>query len=117
MNTPIEGKGQAGATPMIWRLFLAVVLLVVLVGGIVGFNMFRGKMIAGYFASMQPPPVTVSTVEVEPVTWHPGLEAIGTAQSNSGVDLAVETAGSSRTSCSTPMTRSRPASTSCRSTT
>jgi len=78
---------------MIWRLFLAVVLLVVVVGGIVGFNMFRGKMIAGYFASMQPPPVTVSTVEVEPVTWRPGLEAIGTAHSNSGVDLAVETAG------------------------
>ena len=37
--------------------------------------------------------MTVSTVEVEPVTWRPGLEAIGTAHSNSGVDLAVETAG------------------------
>ena len=57
---------------MIWRLFLAVVLLVVVVGGIVGFNLFRDKMIAGYFAGMQPPPVTVSTVEVEPVTWKPG---------------------------------------------
>ena len=78
---------------MIWRLFLAVILLVVLVGGIVGFNMFRDSMIAGYFASMQPPPVTVSTVEVEPVTWYPGIEAIGTAHSNSGVELAVETAG------------------------
>ena len=29
---------------------------------------------------MQPPPVTVSTVEVEPITWRPGLEAIGTAR-------------------------------------
>jgi membrane fusion protein (multidrug efflux system) len=78
---------------MIWRLFLAVVLLVVIVGGIVGFNMFRDNMIAGYFASMQPPPVAVSTVEVEPATWYPGLEAIGTAHSNSGVELAVETGG------------------------
>lgn len=78
---------------MIWRLFLAVVLLVVIVGGIVGFNMFRARMIEGYFASMQPPPVTVSTVEVEPITWRPGLEAIGTAHSNSGVELAVELAG------------------------
>lgn len=78
---------------MIWRLPLAVILLGVIVGGIVWFNMFRDKMIAGYFASMQPPPVTVSTVEVEPTTWHPGLEAIGTAHSNSGVELAVETAG------------------------
>ncbi len=78
---------------MIWRLFLAVVLLVVIVGGIVGFNMFRASMIEGYFASMQPPPVAVSTVEVEPITWRPGLEAIGTAHSNTGVALAVETAG------------------------
>ncbi len=78
---------------MIWRLVVAVVLLVVVVGGIIGFNLFRDKMIAGYFASMTPPPVTVSTVEVEPGTWHPGLEAIGTAHSESGVELAVETAG------------------------
>lgn len=78
---------------MIWRLLLAVVLLVVVVGGIVGFNMFRAKMIAGYFASMQPPPVTVSTVDVEPVTWKPGLEAIGTARAAQGVELAVETGG------------------------
>ena len=78
---------------MIWRLLLAVVLLVVVVGGIVGFNMFRAKMIAGYFAGMQPPPVTVSTVDVEPITWKPGLEAIGTAGAAQGVELAVETAG------------------------
>ena len=78
---------------MIWRLLLAVVLLVVVVGGIVGFNMFRAKMIAGYFAGMQPPPVVVSTVDVEPVTWKPGLEAIGTARAAQGVELAVETAG------------------------
>jgi membrane fusion protein (multidrug efflux system) len=78
---------------MIWRLLVAIVVLGVIVGGIVGFNLFRDKMIAGFFASMQPPPVTVSTVEVEPETWHPGLEAIGTAHSIQGVELAVETAG------------------------
>ena len=78
---------------MIWRLLLAVVLLVVVVGEIVGFNMFRAKMIAGYFAGMQPPPVVVSTADVEPITWKPGLEAIGTAGAAQGVDLAVETSG------------------------
>lgn len=78
---------------MIWRLVLAVIVLGVIVGGIVGFNMFRDQMISGYFASMQPPPVTVSTIEVEPVTWQPGIEAIGTAHSNRGVALAVETPG------------------------
>ena len=50
---------------MIWRLIVAVVLLVVVVGGIVGFNMFRDQAIQGYFATMQPPPVTVSVIEAE----------------------------------------------------
>lgn len=78
---------------MFWRLVLAFVLLVAIVGGIVGFNLFRDKMIAGFFASRQPPPVAVSTVEVEPITWRPGLAAIGTARAKQGVELAVETAG------------------------
>ena len=78
---------------MIWRFILAVVLLGVVVGGIVGFNLFRDKMVAGYFAGMQPPPVTVSVVEAEPVTWRPGIEAIGTAAAMRGVDLGVEAEG------------------------
>lgn len=78
---------------MIKRLLIALVLLVVVVGGIVGFNLFRDNMIAGIFANMQPPPVTVATTEAKPVTWRPGVEAIGTASAASGVDLAVETGG------------------------
>ena len=78
---------------MIWRLLVAIVLLGVIVGGIVGFNLFRDKMIAGYFAGMTPPPVTVSTTTVEPVTWKPGIDAIGTARAAHGVELAVETSG------------------------
>jgi membrane fusion protein (multidrug efflux system) len=65
----------------------------VIVGGIVGFNLFRDKMIGEFFAGMQPPPVTVSTTTVEQITWKPGLEAIGTARALQGVELAVETSG------------------------
>lgn len=78
---------------MIWRFLLAVVLLVAVVGGIVGFNMFRDKMITGYFASMEPPPLTVSVIEAVPQTWTPGIEAVGTASALRGVDLGVEAAG------------------------
>jgi membrane fusion protein (multidrug efflux system) len=78
---------------MIKRLILAIVLLGLVVGGIVGFNMFRAKMISQFFAGQRPPPVTVSAIEVEPVTWRPGVEAIGTARAAHGVDLAVEAAG------------------------
>jgi len=78
---------------MWWRLLVALVALVVIVGGIVGFNLFRAKMIGEYFAGMTPPPVTVSVVEAEPVTWKPGIEAIGTARAAQGVSLASETSG------------------------
>lgn len=78
---------------MIWRLLLAVVAMVVVVGGIVGFNLFRDKMIAGFFAGMSPPPVTVSVIEAEPITWKPTIEAIGTAHALRGVDLGVEAGG------------------------
>lgn len=78
---------------MLKRLIAAVVLLGVIVGGIVGFNLFRAQMITEFFAGQQPPPVTVSVIEAEPVTWRPGVETIGTARADQGVDLAVEAAG------------------------
>ncbi len=78
---------------MIKRLIIAIILLTIVVGGIVGFNIFRANAIKGFFASRQPEPVAVSTIEVVPATWYPGIEAIGTARAAQGVDLGVETAG------------------------
>ena len=78
---------------MIKRFIIAVLLLGIVVGGIVGFNLFRANIIANVFANMQPPPVTVAVTEAETVTWRPGVEAIGTAGAARGVDLATETGG------------------------
>lgn len=78
---------------MIKRFIIAIVLLALIGGGIVGFNMFRDKAIQQYFATMKPPAATVSTVVVKPMAWTPGIEAIGTVSAVRGVDLTVETAG------------------------
>ncbi|WP_295807415.1 efflux RND transporter periplasmic adaptor subunit [uncultured Nitratireductor sp.] len=78
---------------MIKRLLIAIVLLAIVAGGIVGFNMFRDQAIQQYFADMPVPTVTVSTVEAEEASWTPAIEAIGTVNANQGVDLAVETTG------------------------
>lgn len=78
---------------VIKRLLIAIVLLVIVVGGIVGFNMFRDNAIDQFFADMPVAPTTVSTVEVEPATWTPGIQAIGTVGASRGVDLSVEIAG------------------------
>ena len=78
---------------MIKRLILAIILLGLIVGGVVGFNLFRDKMIGEFFAGRKPDPSQVSVVEAEPMTWRPGIEAIGTARAAQGVDLSVEDAG------------------------
>lgn len=78
---------------MIKRLLLAIVFLAIVVGGLVGFNLFRSKMIADFFANMPQKTMTVSTITVEPTVWTPGLEAIGSINASEGVDLTFEVAG------------------------
>lgn len=78
---------------MIKRFIIAIILLVIVCGGIVGFNIFREGAIKQYFATMKPPAATVSTTIVKPIEWTPGIEAIGTVSAVRGVDLTVETSG------------------------
>lgn len=78
---------------MFKRLFIAVVLLGLIVGGIVWFKFFRDEMIAQFLSGMVPPPTPVTTETVAPVTWEPGIEAVGTAIAASGVDLSIQSAG------------------------
>lgn len=78
---------------MIKRFIIAFILLVLVCGGIVGFNLFRDNAMQQFFATMKPPAATVSTTIVKPTEWRPGVEAIGTVSAVRGVDLTVETAG------------------------
>lgn len=78
---------------MIKRLIIAIILLGLIVGGLVWFNHFRAGMIAQFMANRVVPPVPVSTQAVTPVTWKPGIDAVGSAIAAQGVDLAVEAGG------------------------
>ncbi|WP_425350570.1 efflux RND transporter periplasmic adaptor subunit [Mesorhizobium wenxiniae] len=78
---------------MIKRFIIAFILLVLVCGSIVGFNLFRDNAMQQFFATMKPPAATVSTMIVKPTEWTPGVEAIGTVSAVRGVDLTVETAG------------------------
>lgn len=78
---------------MIKRFIIAIVFVAVVAGGIVGFNMFRDRMIADFFANMPATAYPVSTVNAESGEWQPGIEAIGTVYAARGIDLAVEAGG------------------------
>lgn len=72
---------------------VVIVLLVVVCGGLVGFNFMRDKGIAAFFANFPVKPATVSAVEVKPSSWNPVIEAIGTAKAAQGVDVASQASG------------------------
>src|SRR6266700_1462531 len=86
MNIVTEGhiKGQpigdtARKRPVrIVRWFIIVgLLLSLLVGGLVWFNYFRGKMITQFFASNKPPPASVSIAVANSETIPNLLTAVG----------------------------------------
>lgn len=78
---------------MIKRFLIALIFLVLVCGGIVGFNIFRDNAIKQFFANMPVATVPVSSQTVEPVSWTPNIEALGTVSASQGVDLTVESAG------------------------
>ena len=81
----------------IWRRTgvrsIILVLVVLFCALIVWFNFFRSKMIGQFFATMQAPTVTVSATKIEPTTWKPEIDAIGTLSAIQGVDVSTQVAG------------------------
>ncbi|WP_321334347.1 efflux RND transporter periplasmic adaptor subunit [Breoghania sp.] len=78
------------------RLTISIVFLVlvaVIAGGLIWFNMFRDKMIGEFFANRGRPTVTVSTMSVATQDWQPGIETIGTVLARQGVNVAVRSSG------------------------
>ncbi len=78
---------------MVKRFVIALLLVVLVCGGLVGFNLFRSKMIGQFFAHLPVQSVAVSTTKVEPSTWTPEIDAIGTLWAFQGVDVPSEAAG------------------------
>ncbi len=78
---------------MIKRLVIMLVVVAVIGGAIVGFNMFRTRMIGEFLASRTAPPQTVTAMQVAPSEWVQQLAAIGTLRAVRGVDLAFEVGG------------------------
>ena len=75
------------------RMVIMLVLVGLLIGGVVGFNFFKGYMMQKYMASSPVPPATVSTMKADYQQWQPQLTAVGTMRAVRGVDVTSEVAG------------------------
>ena len=75
------------------RMIIMLVVVIIVLGGIVGFNLFKNAAIKKYMASQGIPPATVSTQKAGFQEWQPTLEAVGTLRAVRGVDVALEVSG------------------------
>ncbi|WP_205695384.1 efflux RND transporter periplasmic adaptor subunit [Corallincola luteus] len=77
---------------IIWSL-LMLVLVVLVFGSVIGFNLFKQKMIGEYMANQPAPTFPVTTATVSPVDWIPSIDSIGFIEPYRGVTLKSEAAG------------------------
>jgi len=75
------------------RMVIMLVCVGVLLGGLVGFNWFKGYMMQKYMASAPVPPATVSTMSASYQEWQPQLSSVGTLRAIRGVDVTTEVPG------------------------
>ncbi|HXX82445.1 MAG TPA: efflux RND transporter periplasmic adaptor subunit [Casimicrobiaceae bacterium] len=75
------------------RMVIMLVLVTIVLGGLVGFNSFKGYMMQKYMASAPVPAATVTAMAVDYQQWQPQLSAVGTLRAVRGVDVTTEVAG------------------------
>lgn len=75
------------------RMTIMLIAVGLLIGGLVGFNVFKGIMMKKYMGKGGLPPATVSAMKADYQVWQPQLNAVGTLRAIRGVDVTTEVAG------------------------
>lgn len=77
------------------KKWMAIMLLIAiaLFGSVIGFNLFKQKIIAQYMANRPEPEFPVTAMVTKAQDWVPTIEAIGFIEPNQGVTLSTELAG------------------------
>jgi len=90
---PIDEKPRTRPVRMVRWFIIVGLLLALLVGGLVYFNYFRGKMIAQFFANNKPPPVSVSVAEAKSEVIPNLLTAVGELAAVHQVNVTSDVSG------------------------
>lgn len=93
LKTSTTDTTQTSKSPLRKRLIWMLVGVAVLMGLIIGFNIFKTTMIKQYLAGAGAPAATVSTMVVGIDEWQPQLTAAGSLRAFRGVELGTEVNG------------------------
>src|SRR6476660_1733460 len=90
---PIADKAHKRPVRMVRWFIIVGLLLALLVGGLVGFNAFRSKMIAQFFANNKPPPTSVAIAEAKSEVIPNLLTAVGDLAAVHQVNVTSDVSG------------------------
>jgi membrane fusion protein, multidrug efflux system len=79
--------------PMAKRMIIMLICVGVLLGAVLGFNLFKAHMIKRFMAQNAAPPATVTSAVAGYQTWQPQLAAVGSLRAVRGVDVTTEVPG------------------------
>ncbi|OIN14335.1 efflux RND transporter periplasmic adaptor subunit [Oceanisphaera psychrotolerans] len=79
-----------------WTLSMLLIVIVIF-GSVIGFNLFKQEKMAQFFANQPVPSFPVTTRTVEAVDWSPSIAAIGFIEPIQGINVSNESAGIVRT--------------------
>src|SRR3981189_3041528 len=92
-RSTIEEKPRHRPVRTVKWFIIVSVLLALLVGGLVGFNAFRSKMIAQFFATNKPPPTTITVAEAKSEVIPNLLTAVGDLAAVHQVNVTSDVSG------------------------
>src|SRR5712675_1115608 len=92
-RSTIEEKPKHRPVRTVKWFIIVGALLAVLVGGLVGFNAFRTKMITQFFATNRPPPATVTVAEAKSEVVPNLLTAVGELAAVHQVNVTPDVSG------------------------
>jgi len=72
---------------------IAIIILVVIFGGVFAFNLTRTIILKRVFANFQFPPSVVSTITVKAQDWQPLLPSVGELSAYKGISVSAEVSG------------------------
>lgn len=75
------------------RMIIMIVFLLVVFGGIFGWDAVRAYFMAQFFAHFQPPPASISTVLTKKENLESSLSSVGTLVAVNGVTISPEVSG------------------------
>ena len=92
-KSPPSVSSNSNQSPLRKRMIWMLIGVFVLMGLIIGFNLFKTIMIKKYLAGAGSPPATVTTMVVADDEWQPQLTASGSLRAYRGVELSTEVNG------------------------